>query len=161
METEIYDMILISLPIVADSSILGLGPWCWWLVLNDKHLHRARGISQSLPTWRKCDTAMNGQRSSFCFVLLCVFGFWNDWCKQEQTGVVLKRTGLSILLTSLSNMCTFFAAAIIPIPALRVFSLQVSTNCVYVLWVHGMFGTTNMKTLTELDSTYITTNVNL
>ncbi|XP_067002180.1 protein patched [Anabrus simplex] len=42
----------------------------------------------------------------------------------EHTGVVLKRTGLSVLLTSLSNMCAFFAAAIIPIPALRVFSLQ-------------------------------------
>lgn len=43
---------------------------------------------------------------------------------QEQTGLLLKKTGLSILLTSLSNMCAMFAAAIIPIPALRVFSLQ-------------------------------------
>ncbi|XP_075216920.1 protein patched isoform X2 [Lycorma delicatula] len=42
----------------------------------------------------------------------------------EQTGVLLKKTGLSVLLTSLSNMFAFFAAAIIPIPALRVFSLQ-------------------------------------
>ncbi|XP_012276019.1 protein patched isoform X2 [Orussus abietinus] len=42
----------------------------------------------------------------------------------EQTGVVLKRTGLSVLLTGLSNVSAFFAAAIIPIPALRVFSLQ-------------------------------------
>jgi hypothetical protein len=57
---------------------------------------------------------------------------WNYCFKQEQTGVVLKRTGLSILLTSLSNMFAFFAAAIIPIPALRVFSLQVSTNCLFV-----------------------------
>lgn len=43
---------------------------------------------------------------------------------QEQTGLLLKKTGLSVLLTSLSNMCAMFAAAIIPIPALRVFSLQ-------------------------------------
>jgi len=45
---------------------------------------------------------------------------------------VLKRTGLSILLTALSNMFAFFAAAIIPIPALRVFSLQVSSNFLFV-----------------------------
>jgi hypothetical protein len=45
---------------------------------------------------------------------------------------VLKRTGLSILITSLGNVFAFFAAAIIPIPALRVFSLQVSTNCLFV-----------------------------
>ena len=36
----------------------------------------------------------------------------------------MKKTGLSVLLTSLSNMCAMFAAALIPIPALRVFSLQ-------------------------------------
>ncbi|XP_020282533.1 protein patched isoform X4 [Pseudomyrmex gracilis] len=42
----------------------------------------------------------------------------------EQTGVVLKRTGLSVLLTGLSNVFAFFAAAIIPIPALRTFCLQ-------------------------------------
>ena len=42
----------------------------------------------------------------------------------EQTGVVLKRTGLSVLLTGLCNVAAFFAAATIPIPALRVFSLQ-------------------------------------
>ena len=44
---------------------------------------------------------------------------------QEQTGVLLKRTGLNVLLTALCNLCAFFSAAIIPIPALRVFSLQV------------------------------------
>lgn len=38
--------------------------------------------------------------------------------------MLLKKTGLSVLLTSLCNMCAMFAAAIIPIPALRVFSLQ-------------------------------------
>jgi patched 1 protein len=42
----------------------------------------------------------------------------------EQTGVVLKRTGLSVLLAGLCNVGAFFAAALIPIPALRVFSLQ-------------------------------------
>ena len=43
---------------------------------------------------------------------------------EEQTGEMLKRSGVSILLSSVSNACAFFAAAIIPIPALRAFSLQ-------------------------------------
>lgn len=48
----------------------------------------------------------------------------NEVRSGEQTGVVLKRTGLSVLLTGLSNFSAFFAAAMIPVPALRVFSLQ-------------------------------------
>lgn len=48
----------------------------------------------------------------------------NEVPSGEQTGFVLKRTGLSVLLTGLSNVSTFFAAAIIPIPALRVFCFQ-------------------------------------
>ncbi|XP_021939583.1 protein patched isoform X2 [Zootermopsis nevadensis] len=60
-------------------------------------------------------------------------GSHSQYSPDEQTGVVLKRTGLSILLTSLSNMCTFFAAAIIPIPALRVFSLQAAVLVLFNL----------------------------
>lgn len=48
------------------------------------------------------------------------------WPFQEQTGECLKRTGVSVLLTSISNVCAFFAAAIIPVPALRAFALQVT-----------------------------------
>lgn len=48
----------------------------------------------------------------------------NEVPSGEQTGVVLKRTGLSVLLTGISNVSAFFAAALIPIPALRVFCLQ-------------------------------------
>ena len=43
---------------------------------------------------------------------------------QELSGEVLKRTGVTVLLTSLTNMLAFFTAAIIPIPALRAFSMQ-------------------------------------
>lgn len=43
---------------------------------------------------------------------------------QEQTGLVLKKTGVSIILSSLCNVLAFFCAAIIPIPALRILSLQ-------------------------------------
>lgn len=42
----------------------------------------------------------------------------------EYTGLLLKKTGPSILLSSLGNVFAFFAASIIPIPALRVFSIQ-------------------------------------
>ncbi|XP_025990235.1 protein patched [Solenopsis invicta] len=48
----------------------------------------------------------------------------NEVPNSEQTGVVLKRIGLSVLLTGLTNVATFFAAAIIPIPALRTFCMQ-------------------------------------
>ena len=47
---------------------------------------------------------------------------WLLW--QELSGEVLKRTGVTVLLTSLTNMLAFFTAAIIPIPALRAFSMQ-------------------------------------
>lgn len=46
-------------------------------------------------------------------------------CPQERTGECLRRTGTSVALTSLSNMIAFLMAALVPIPALRAFSLQV------------------------------------
>ncbi|XP_043528023.1 protein patched-like [Frieseomelitta varia] len=51
----------------------------------------------------------------------------------EQTAIVLKRTGLSVLLTGISNVSTFFAAAIIPIPALRVFCIQAGILLIFNL----------------------------
>ncbi|KAK2722821.1 protein patched-like isoform X2 [Artemia franciscana] len=39
-------------------------------------------------------------------------------------GEILKRCGLNIFITSSCQICAFFAAAIVPIPALRSFSLQ-------------------------------------
>ncbi|KAM9691733.1 protein patched homolog 2 isoform 7-T7 [Dama dama] len=43
---------------------------------------------------------------------------------QERTGECLQRTGTSVTLTSINNMVAFFMAALVPIPALRAFSLQ-------------------------------------
>lgn len=54
---------------------------------------------------------------------------------QDRTGECLKRTGASVALTSISNVTAFFMAALIPIPALRAFSLQVNlllSECVCV-----------------------------
>uniref|UniRef100_A0A673WKA4 Patched 1 n=1 Tax=Salmo trutta TaxID=8032 RepID=A0A673WKA4_SALTR len=43
----------------------------------------------------------------------------------------LKRTGASVALTSISNVTAFFMAALIPIPALRAFSLQAAVVVVF------------------------------
>lgn len=40
-------------------------------------------------------------------------------------GECLQRMGTSVTLTSINNMVAFFMAALVPIPALRAFSLQV------------------------------------
>lgn len=51
-----------------------------------------------------------------------------DVPREERTGLVLKKSGLSVLLASLCNVLAFLAAALLPIPALRVFCLQVSED---------------------------------
>lgn len=48
-----------------------------------------------------------------------------DVPREERTGLVLRKSGLSVLLASLCNVLAFLAAALLPIPALRVFCLQV------------------------------------
>ena len=45
----------------------------------------------------------------------------------------LASTGVSVFLTSFNNMFAFFMAALIPIPALRSFSLQVCANWIKAL----------------------------
>uniref|UniRef100_A0A8B9YXR5 SSD domain-containing protein n=1 Tax=Buteo japonicus TaxID=224669 RepID=A0A8B9YXR5_9AVES len=50
---------------------------------------------------------------------------------EDRTGECLKRTGASITLTSISNVTAFFMAALIPIPALRAFSLQAAVVVVF------------------------------
>ncbi|XP_066499783.1 protein patched homolog 1 isoform X2 [Hoplias malabaricus] len=50
---------------------------------------------------------------------------------EDRTGECLKRTGASVALTSISNITAFFMAALIPIPALRAFSLQAAVVVVF------------------------------
>ncbi|KAM8866171.1 protein patched homolog 1 [Synchiropus picturatus] len=50
---------------------------------------------------------------------------------EDRTGECLKRTGASVVLTSVSNVTAFFMAALIPIPALRAFSLQAAVVVVF------------------------------
>ncbi|KAM8930314.1 protein patched homolog 2 [Pelodytes ibericus] len=50
---------------------------------------------------------------------------------KERTGECLRRTGTSVALTSINNMLAFFMAALVPIPALRAFSLQAAIVVVF------------------------------
>uniref|UniRef100_A0A6Q2Z9N5 SSD domain-containing protein n=1 Tax=Esox lucius TaxID=8010 RepID=A0A6Q2Z9N5_ESOLU len=50
---------------------------------------------------------------------------------KERTGDCLRRTGTSVALTSINNMTAFFMAALVPIPALRAFSLQAAIIVVF------------------------------
>ncbi|XP_071538022.1 protein patched [Panulirus ornatus] len=43
---------------------------------------------------------------------------------QERVGEVVKRAGVSVVLTSVCNACALFAGALVPVPALRTFCLQ-------------------------------------
>ncbi|KAM8789444.1 protein patched homolog 2 isoform 2-T2 [Rhynchonycteris naso] len=58
---------------------------------------------------------------------------------QDRMGECLLRTGASVALTSINNIVAFFMAALVPIPALRAFSLQaaivVSCNFAAVMLV--------------------------
>ncbi|XP_048395423.2 protein patched homolog 1 [Stegostoma tigrinum] len=50
---------------------------------------------------------------------------------KDRTGECLRRTGTSVALTSINNIIAFFMAALIPIPALRAFSLQAAIVVVF------------------------------
>ncbi|XP_054346422.1 protein patched homolog 2 isoform X10 [Pongo pygmaeus] len=50
---------------------------------------------------------------------------------QERMGECLQRTGTNVVLTSINNVAAFLMAALVPIPALRAFSLQPSSAWTY------------------------------
>ncbi|KAI5693269.1 hypothetical protein M8J75_012496 [Diaphorina citri] len=53
----------------------------------------------------------------------------------ECTGIVLRKTGLSIILSSVCKSVAFFSASLIPIPALRVFNLQLAILILFNMFV--------------------------
>nr|XP_045228172.1 protein patched homolog 2 isoform X4 [Macaca fascicularis] len=59
---------------------------------------------------------------------------FNAATTQERMGECLQRTGTSVVLTSINNMAAFLMAALVPIPALRAFSLQAAivVGCTFV-----------------------------
>ncbi|XP_065070103.1 protein patched homolog 1-like [Rhopilema esculentum] len=58
--------------------------------------------------------------------------------EHEIVGETLRNCGLSVTLTSFTNVCAFFMASLIPVPALQAFSRQASL-IVAVNWVTIMF----------------------
>ncbi|XP_050432015.1 protein patched isoform X2 [Adelges cooleyi] len=62
---------------------------------------------------------------------------------KKQVGMVLKSAGTSILMTSLITISTFMTAAVVPIPALRAFCLQVAILVAFVL-ATTLFGVTSL-----------------
>lgn len=62
---------------------------------------------------------------------------------KKLVGLVLKNTGTNILMTSFITISIFLTAAIVPIPALRGFCLQVAILVVFVL-VTTLIGVTSL-----------------
>lgn len=62
---------------------------------------------------------------------------------KKQVGMVLKSAGTNILMTSLISISVFLIAAIVPIPALRAFCLQLAILVIFVL-VTTFFGVTSL-----------------
>lgn len=62
---------------------------------------------------------------------------------KKQVGMVLKSTGTNILMSSLIAVSIFMTAAVVPIPALRAFCLQVAILVMFVL-VTSLFGITSL-----------------
>jgi len=62
---------------------------------------------------------------------------------KKQVGMVLKSTGTNIIMKSFITIAIFSIAAIVPIPALRAFCLQVAILTIFVL-VTTLFGITSL-----------------
>ncbi|KAL4119130.1 hypothetical protein QTP88_011981 [Uroleucon formosanum] len=62
---------------------------------------------------------------------------------KKQVGMVLKSTGTNILMTSFITIAIFITAAVVPIPALRAFCLQVAILAMFVL-ITTLFGVTSL-----------------
>lgn len=54
-----------------------------------------------------------------------VYLLFSTYHRCQQTSEIVKRSAVSVLLSAVTNAAAFATAAIVPIPALRTFSLQV------------------------------------
>lgn len=45
--------------------------------------------------------------------------------KKDEVGMLMKETGMSVMMTSINNILSFFTGTLLPIPALRAFCAQV------------------------------------
>ncbi|VDP18176.1 unnamed protein product, partial [Onchocerca flexuosa] len=58
------------------------------------------------------------------FLLLHNYGTVSCTAKNSEIGILMKETGMSIVITSINNIIAFMVGTLLPIPALRSFCLQ-------------------------------------
>lgn len=57
--------------------------------------------------------------------------------KKDEVGMLMKETGMSVMMTSINNILSFFTGTLLPIPALRAFCAQVRVFVIHqVLFPH-------------------------
>lgn len=60
------------------------------------------------------------------FLLLHSYHAVTGNMKRNEIGMLMKETGMSVVMTSFNNILSFLAGTVLPIPALRSFCAQVS-----------------------------------
>jgi len=111
-------------------------------------LTSATDIRMSRASWQRSWIQIHDQLSLYNYVynLSIQFRINYELCKkyflcincvllfqqEEPVGYCVGTTGVSVFLTSFNNMLAFFMAALIPIPALRYFAIQVNAVRVYI-----------------------------
>uniref|UniRef100_A0A0N4ULA9 SSD domain-containing protein n=1 Tax=Dracunculus medinensis TaxID=318479 RepID=A0A0N4ULA9_DRAME len=77
------------------------------------------------------------------FLLLYNYNELMDKVKDHEIGVLMKETGMSIVITSTNNIIAFMAGTVLPIPALRSFCSQsailLSFNLVAIMVIYPAF----------------------
>ncbi|CAJ0585655.1 unnamed protein product, partial [Mesorhabditis spiculigera] len=111
----------ISTMLVTYSSICGLGVTTWL------------GINFNAATTQIVPFLSLGLGIDDMFLLLHNYDEIINTVRKDEMGVLLKETGLSVMVTSLNNILAFFAGTVLPVPALRSFCLQTAILLVFNL----------------------------
>ncbi|CAJ0963608.1 unnamed protein product, partial [Mesorhabditis belari] len=107
--------------LVTYSSICGLGVTTWL------------GINFNAATTQIVPFLSLGLGIDDMFLLLHNYDEIINTVRKDEMGVLLKETGLSVMVTSLNNVLSFFAGTVLPVPALRSFCLQTAILLIFNL----------------------------
>ncbi|CAI5442807.1 unnamed protein product [Caenorhabditis angaria] len=73
------------------------------------------------------------------FLLLHNYDEIINICKKNEIGILLKETGMSVMLTSINNILAFISGYVLPIPALRSFCSQTAIlllfNLIFLMFI--------------------------
>ncbi|CAI4232828.1 unnamed protein product [Auanema sp. JU1783] len=103
---------IVGVFLVTYSSICGLG------------VTTALGINFNAATTQIVPFLTLGLGIDDMFLLLHNYDEIVNICNQNEMGILLKETGMSVMVTSINNILAFVAGYILPIPALRSFCSQ-------------------------------------